>query len=164
MCDAVDFIIWFSIIALFIASFISLVIPIIPGVLLLWGAFFLYHFTPTNDGLSVWFWIAMTLFTVILFVADFVANHYFIQKFGGSNRSQWGAIIGVFIGAFIYPPIGLLVVPFLIVFIIELADRKTVKGSLLAATGAVAGFLSSTIAKVIIQLIMIVWFIIDILL
>lgn len=164
MCDVVEIIIWIGIIGLFIASFAGLIIPIIPGIVLLWGGFLLYHFGLDTKGLSVWFWIAMTVFTIVLFVADFVANHYFIQKFGGSKRSQWGAIIGVFVGAFVYPPVGLFVVPFLIVFSIELSYRKTIKGSLLAATGAIAGFLSSAIAKGLLQVVMIIWFVMNILL
>lgn len=159
-----EFIIWIAIVILFIASFVGLIFPIIPGVLLLWGGFFLYHFAIDSTSLSVWFWVAMVIFTAVLFIADFIANHYFIQRFGGSKASQWGAVVGVFIGAFIYPPIGLIIVPFLIVFVIELSYSKTVKGSFLAATGALAGFLSSSIAKGFIQTIMIVWFIIKILL
>lgn len=164
MCEKLDIIIWISIIILFIISFIGLIVPIIPGVLVLWGGFLLYHFTLDADSLSIWFWLAIVAMTIMMFVADFVTNHYFVQKLGGSKASQWGAVVGVLIGVFVYPPIGMITVPFLVVFLIELTYRKTVRAALLAAIGALAGFLSGAIAKGLIQVVMIVWFIIDILL
>lgn len=164
MCEALDIIIWVCIIALFIASFIGLIVPIIPGVVVLWGGFLLYHFALHSGDLSILFWIAMTIFTIILFVADFITNHYFVQRLGGTKASQWGAIIGVFVGVFVYPPVGLIAVPFLFVFVIEIIQHKTAKEAALAAVGALAGFLSGAIAKGFIQAVMIIWFIIDILL
>lgn len=164
MCEVLEVIIWICIILLFIASFVGLVVPVIPGVLVLWGGFLLYHFTLDAEGLSLWFWIAMFLFTLVIFVADFVTNHYFVRISGGSNASQWGAIAGVVAGMFIYPPIGIVIVPFIVVFFIELTYQKTAKESLIAAAGVLAGFLSGAVAKGLIQFVMIILFIIDILL
>src|SRR5690625_1488021 len=153
---------WISIIALFILSFIALVVPVIPGVLLIWGAFLIYHVVLTDNGLSLWFWLVMIGFTLLLFMADFITNKYFVQRLGGTKASQWGVLFGVMIGIFVYPPIGLFAVPFVIVFLIELSYKKTVKASAFAALGALAGFLSGTIAKGIIQIVMILLFVIDI--
>lgn len=149
-------------ILLFIISFVGLFVPIIPGVVMLWGGFILYHFALDSASLSALFWIAMALFTVLMFMADFVTNHYFVHKLGGSRRSQWGAVIGVIVGAFVYPPFGLIAVPFLVVFIIEILQHRSAKEAAYAALGALFGFLSGAIAKGFIQVVMIVWFIIDI--
>ena len=153
---------WISIIVLFILSFIALIVPIIPGVLLIWGAFLIYHIILTDNGLSLWFWLVMIGFTLLLFVADFITNQYFVQRLGGTKASQWGALFGVVLGIFVYPPIGLFAVPFVIVFLIELSYKKTVKEAAFAALGALAGFLSGTIAKGVIQIVMILLFAIDI--
>ncbi len=164
MCEALDILIWVCVVVLFIASFIGLVVPIIPGVVVLWGGFLLYHFALNPEGLSNLFWIAMVFFTIILFVADFITNHYFVQRLGGTKASQWGAIVGLIIGVFVYPPVGVIIVPFLFVFVIEMMQHKTAKDASLAAIGALAGFLSGAIAKGFIQVVMIIWFMIDILL
>jgi len=153
---------WISIIVLFILSFIALIVPIIPGVLFIWGAFLIYHIILTDNGLSLWFWLVMIGFTLLLFVADFITNQYFVQRLGGTKASQWGALFGVVLGIFVYPPIGLFAVPFVIVFLIELSYKKTVKEAAFAALGALAGFLSGTIAKGVIQIVMILLFAIDI--
>lgn len=158
-----DLFIWILIVALFIASFVGVFIPVIPAVIAVWLGFLAYHFFIDDGKLTLLFWLAMGLFTVILIVADFVTNRYFVDKFGGSKWSEWGAIIGVLVGVFIYPPIGVIVVPFLIVMIIELIRKRPFKLAMFAATGALAGFLSGVVAKVFIQFVMIVIFFIVVL-
>src|SRR5699024_41714 len=134
----------------------------IPGVLLIWSAFLIYHVVLTDNGLSLWFWLVMIGFTLLLFIPHFITNNYFVHRLVGTKMSQWRAWFGVMIGIFVYPPIGLFAVPFVIVFLIELSYKKTVKESAFTALGALAGFLSGTIAKGIIQIVMILLFVIDI--
>lgn len=157
-----DILIWSCIILLFLVSFVGLVVPFIPGFLMLWGGFILYHFAIDDQSLSMLFWIAMGLFTVFIFVADFITNHYFVHKLGGSKASQWGAIIGVIVGVFVYPPLGIIAVPFLIVFIIEISQHRTAKEASYAALGSIAGFLSGAVAKGLIQVVMIMLFLINV--
>lgn len=154
--------IWFVIIVLFILSFVGVFVPIIPAVVVLWIGFLLYHFFIDSEQLTLFFWLIMVVFTIILFVADILTNKYFVNKFGGSKAGEWGAIIAVIIGAFIYPPFGLIIIPFIVVFIIELIQKRTPKEASLIALGAIAGFLSGVAAKIFIQLVMIVWFFVDI--
>jgi len=156
----IDILIWVVIIGLFLLSFIGLLYPIIPSSLLIWIGFILYHFFIKNEELTMIFWIAMAVFTVILIVADIVANSYFVKKFGGSKWGERGAAIAVIIGSFIIPPFGILIVPFITVFIIEVIQRRTIKDAIRSSFGSIIGFLSGTFAKIVIQMIMIIWFII----
>lgn len=153
-----DVVIWLLIISLFLLSFVGIVVPMIPGTVLLWGGFLLYHFFIDAEALNWFFWLAMLLITFILIGADLLMNYYFINVFGGSKWSQWLAVLGVLIGVFIYPPIGLIIVPFLLVFIAEFLQQQTFKQALKAAFGAIVGFLSSSVAKIMLQVIMIFWF------
>ncbi|RLL42096.1 DUF456 domain-containing protein [Oceanobacillus piezotolerans] len=154
----VDFIVWIVIIAMFVLSFVGILYPIVPSVLVLWVGFLLYQFIINPDELTIVFWIAMILFTVFLFVADIIANSYFVKKYGGSKWGERGAAIAVIVGSFIIPPLGVIVVPFLAVFVIELIQRRTPKDAIRASIGSLFGFLGGSAAKVLIQLIMIVWF------
>lgn len=159
----IDILIWLAIIALFILSFIGLIYPIIPSSLLIWVGFILYHFFVNNDELTLTFWTVMAVFTVILIVADIVANSYFVKKFGGSKWGERGAAIAVIVGSFIIPPFGILIVPFITVFLIEIIQRRTMNEAIRSSFGSIIGFLSGTFAKIVIQMIMIIWFIIVIL-
>ncbi|WP_099156528.1 DUF456 domain-containing protein [Virgibacillus ndiopensis] len=153
-----DIIIWVVIVALFILSFVGIIFPIIPSPLVIWGGFLLYHFVINADELNMVFWIAMAILTVILIVADIVANSYFVKKFGGSKWGERGAAIAVIIGSFVIPPFGILILPFIAVFVIELIQKRTAKEAIRASIGSLIGFLGGAVAKVVIQLIMIVWF------
>ena len=157
-----EFLWWTLIIISFIAAFAGMIFPIIPSVLMLWIGFFLYQFLLTDSNIGWVFWIAMSIWTVILIFADIIANSYFVKKYGGSKAGERIAAIGVVVGSFVIPPFGIIIVPFVAVLITEFIIKKTVKESLLAAIGSLIGFLSGTIAKIVIQLIMIIWFFIAI--
>lgn len=156
----VDFLVWIIIISLFLLSFVGLLYPIIPSSLILWGGFLLYHFFIDSEQLGLLFWITMGVLTIILLVSDIVANSYFVKKFGGSKRSEQGAGIAVIVGSFIMPPFGILIIPPLTVLIIEMLHRRSFKDATLIALSSFIGFMSGTIAKILIQLIMIIWFLI----
>lgn len=157
-----EFLWWTLIVISFIAAFAGMIFPIIPSVLMLWIGFFLYQFLLTDANIGWVFWIAMSILTVVLIFADIIANSYFVKKYGGSKAGERIAAIGVIVGSFIIPPFGIIIVPFVAVFVTELIIKKTIKESLLAAVGSLIGFLSGTIAKIVIQLIMIIWFFIAI--
>ncbi|GIO27172.1 DUF456 domain-containing protein [Ornithinibacillus bavariensis] len=158
----IEIIIWILIVALFILSFVGVIYPIIPSVLLIWIGFLLYQFGINGDELGFIFWTIMVIFTIILIVADIVANSYFVKKFGGSKWGERGAAIAVIIGSFVIPPFGIIIIPFVAVLIIEMLQKRTFQEAFKASIGSLLGFLSGTFAKVFVQIVMIILFIINI--
>lgn len=110
----------------------------------------------------MFFWGLMILLTVFIFFVDIIANSHFVKKSGGSKLGGRVAVIATLIGAFIVPPFGLIIVPFIAVFMVELLQEKTATDAGKVAIGTILGFLSSTLAKVFIQLGMIAWFIVSV--
>jgi uncharacterized protein YqgC (DUF456 family) len=157
-----DIIIWVIIIACFIASFASVIFPIIPAPLVLWIGFLAYFFFLEGDPLSWFFWIGMIVLTVILIVSDIIANSYFVKRYGGSKWGERMAAVGVIVGSFIIPPLGILIIPFILVMATELIQKRSSNEAFKAAIGSLFGFLSGTVAKIIIQIIMIIWFFLEI--
>ncbi|KKE79496.1 DUF456 domain-containing protein [Oceanobacillus caeni] len=153
-----DWMVWIVIIVLFILSFAGIIYPIIPSVLVIWVGFLLYQFIINPDELTIVFWIIMAVFTLFLFLADILANSYFVKKYGGSKWGERGAVVAVIVGSFIIPPFGILIVPFITVFVIELLQQRPPNDAIKASIGSLLGFLGGSIAKVLIQLIMIIWF------
>lgn len=153
-----DILIWVLIIASFILSFVGIIFPIIPSPLVLWIGFLLHFFFIENSELSTIFWIAMIILTILLIVSDIIANSYFVKRFGGSKWGERIAAIAVIVGSFIIPPFGIIIVPFVSVFVVELIQRKTVGDAWKASLGSLLGFLGGAVAKVVIQIVMIVWF------
>ncbi|EEL51102.1 MULTISPECIES: DUF456 domain-containing protein [Bacillus cereus group] len=147
------------IIACFIVSFIAFIYPIIPGILGLWAGYLIYHFGINDGELTTSFWILQIIFTVIIFIADFIANGYFLKKYGSTKWSERVGMISIIVGSFFFPPFGLIIIPFLSVFVTEIMHKKTPKEAFMVGIATVVGFLSSTVAKAILQIIMIIIFV-----
>ncbi|MDV2684558.1 DUF456 family protein [Alkalihalophilus lindianensis] len=157
-----EVVIWIVIVALFILSFIGLLFPIVPSVLVLWVGFLMYIFLIDGASLSIWFWVGAGVLTVLLFAADLIASQFFVKKYGGSKWSERMAALGVIVGSFIMPPFGIILVPFILVFITELISTKDPRQAVLVAIASFFAFLSGTVAKGLVQLILIIWFFIEV--
>ncbi|MFC4802249.1 DUF456 domain-containing protein [Neobacillus sp. GCM10023253] len=153
---------WIIIIACFVFSFVGLVYPIIPSVLLIWAGVVLYHFGINPNELSWLSWTMLVLLTIVLFLADYLANLHFVDKAGGSKWGTRAATLGLIIGSFVIPPFGVIIVPFVLVLITELLQKKSFLESTKVAFATLLAFLSGTVAKAVIQLIMIGVFAFDV--
>jgi uncharacterized protein YqgC (DUF456 family) len=159
--------IWSIIGLLFLLNLIGVIVPVIPDALLVWVAFLLYQFFIATVPLSWTFWVPMTVLTLFLIGADMLSNMYFVKKYGGDKWSMAAAVVGILLGMFVLGaflgPLSIVVGPFLAVFLVEMVRNNGTEKAFRIALGTVLGFLSSTVAKIVIQLIMIVWFLVVVL-
>jgi uncharacterized protein len=155
---------WSIIILLFAVAFIGLLFPIIPSVLFLFAGFLLYGFLFSFDPFNWVFWVIQSLFIILLFGADYLANMVGVKKFGGSKAGVWGSTIGLLIGPFVLPFLGIIIGPFLGAFIAEIiVNKRKIKEAATIGFGSVVGFISSVVTKGIIQVVMIGYFLIAVL-
>ncbi len=154
-----EFVWWGLTIVLFILSFVGIIYPIIPSIVAIWGGFLVYQFLINSDGLSLWFWVSMVVLSAVLIAADLIANSYFVKKYGGSKTSETVAAIATIVGSFILPPFGIILVPFIAVLVTEMIVHKDAIKATKVGFATVIGFLGGSIAKVLIQLLMIGWFV-----
>lgn len=154
-----DIIGWSLIIVCFIIGFIGLVYPIIPSVIFIIGGFLVYGLFFSFSELPWWFWLIESLFIILLFGADMMANAFGVKKYGGSKAGIWGSTIGLLVGPFIIPFLGIILGPFIGAIIAELLiTRTSLKQAIKTGFGSVIGFLTSVATKGIIQIVMIVIF------
>ncbi|WP_019119222.1 DUF456 domain-containing protein [Brevibacillus massiliensis] len=160
-----EILLWMIVVALFVISIAGVFMPVLPDTLLLWGGFLLYQFAIAEPGagLPASFWWGMAVLSVLIFGADILMSMYFVKKYGGSKWSSLGAIAGVILGIMIFPPFGIIIFPFLIVFAIEMFfQNQPADRALKAGLGSLVAFFSSAVMKVAVQIIMIIWFFIAI--
>jgi uncharacterized protein YqgC (DUF456 family) len=154
-----DILYWSIIGIFFVGAFIGLIYPIIPSLLFLVLGYIAYGFFFSFGKLPVLFWVVQALFIIMLLIADYFGNLIGVKKFGGSKVAGWGSTIGLLIGPFVIPFAGIILGPFLGAIIAELLiERKSLKEAIKVGVGSVVGFLSSTVVKFIIQIIMIIHF------
>jgi hypothetical protein len=150
---------WVLVLLFFAIGFIGLVYPIIPAVLFIFGGFLIYGLFFDFSELPWWFWLIQSLFVILLFGADMLANAFGVKKFGGSKAGLWGSTLGLLIGPFVIPIAGILIGPFLGAILAELAvNRSTPKQAVKSGIGSVVGFITSVFTKGIIQTVMVALF------
>lgn len=159
-----DVILWLLILAAFVLAFIGLIKPVIPAIPVLWVGFLIYQFGINGSTLSWIFWTAMIVLTIFIFVSDLWLNRYFVNRFGGTKKGEWAALIGVLVGAFVLPPFGVIVVPFIAVVIVEMMQSKNITQAVKASFGSLVAFFSSAVMQAVLMFVMIIWFFIDALL
>ncbi|MFY0545052.1 DUF456 domain-containing protein [Brevibacillus sp. H7] len=156
-----DIFLWIIIVALFALSIAGIFLPILPDTVLLWAGFLLYHFflAEPGAGLPASFWWGMGILSVLLYGADLLTNVYFVKKYGGSKWSSIAAVAGILLGIFILPPIGMIVLPFVFVLLVEMVfQQQPFDKAVKVGLGSLIAFLSSAVMKVVLQLVMILWF------
>ncbi|GGD75318.1 DUF456 domain-containing protein [Paenibacillus nasutitermitis] len=149
---------WILVIILFAVGMAGAIFPILPGALAIYAAFFVYGFFISFQPFGFWFWTIQTLIVAALFLADYAISAWGVKKYGGTRASIIGSTIGVIAGPFVIPAFGLLLGPLLGAVIGELIVGSDFKKSLKVGFGAVVGLFSSTVVKIILQVVMIVLF------
>jgi len=127
-------------------------IQIIPGPPLSWLGLLLLYFTSYSNisSTALFIWAAFAIVTVVL---DYVLPNTFTQKLGGTKAGIRGSTIGMIIGIFVFPPIGMIIGPIIGAFIGELMAKKKTETAFRSAIGALIGFLVTTGMKLIYSLI-----------
>lgn len=146
-----------------IIGLIGTLVPVLPGVGLIFGGILLYalYFGIETIGISTLLLLGgVTLFSIVL---DYLAASYGAKTFGASSAGSLGAVIGGLIGLFVLNLPGLLLGVFLGAALTEWwIARQTAHGSLKAGFGAVIGFLGGTVLKLILGILLVVVFLMKI--
>lgn len=137
---------WILAALLVIAGFAGLVLPALPGPLLLfaglwtaaWAEGFAYVGAKTLIGLGV--------MAALAALADLVAGAFGARRYGASGRAVAGATLGAVVGLFFGLP-GLLLGPFIGALLGELTARRNLVAAGRAGWGATLGLVLGTAAK-----------------
>lgn len=142
---------------LLIVGLLGCILPIIPGPPLSYGGIILLHLTKFGD-FTTNFLVLFAILAVVVTVLDYFVPIWGTRKFGGTKYGSWGATIGVILGLFFFPPIGLIIMPFLGAVVGESIKGSDFEASLKAGLGSFFGFLLGTGLKLITSLIMTFYF------
>ncbi len=95
--------------------------------------------------------------TIVVTALDYYVPIWGIKKFGGTSYGVWGSTIGVVIGFFFIPALGVFLGAFVGAFIGELLGGMSNPKALKAAFGSFLGFLSGIFMKLVVCLAMIIY-------
>ena len=136
----------------------GVVIPVLPGLALIWGAALFYGF---QVGFGPGGVVVMVVLSVLLAVsvgAGIVLPSRAAVESGASKRSQWAGLVGAVIGFFAIPVVGLVVGALAGVLIAEYGRTGDWAAARTATIGLAKGFGVSTLVQLALGVIMIgVW-------
>lgn len=158
--DFMEILAWTIVILLFMIGMAGTVYPILPGVIAIYAAFFVYGLMISFKPFGFWFWAIQTTIFIVLFIADYVVGAVSVKKYGGSRASMIGMTIGLLIGPFVIPVAGLVLGPLLGAILGELTKVQDVKHALKVGWGSIVGLFASIVTKIGLQSLMIVIFVV----
>ncbi len=100
--------------------------------------------------------------TIVIAVLDYYIPIWGTKKFGGTRYGAIGATLGLLVGFFFIPAVGMFVGTFLGALIGELIGGSQIKSALKSAVGSFVGFLTGIVMKVILCLIMIGYAVVEV--
>jgi hypothetical protein len=153
-----DYILLVLAIILMIVGILGCILPIIPGPPLSFGGILLIHFTKFAEYTTN-FLVFFAVLAVAVTILDYFVPIWGTRRFGGTKYGSWGATIGVVLGLFFFPPIGIILLPFIGAVIGETIKGSDFAASLRAGAGSFLGFLLGTGIKLITSLIMAYYFV-----
>lgn len=135
---------------LIIIGLIGCMIPIIPGPPLSYAGLILMHLTSAVQ-FEQKFLLLWAGLVVLVTALDYMTPIWGTKRFGGTKRGTWGATIGLIIGFFIFPPIGIIIGPFAGAFIGEMTQSEDMKKAFRSGLGSLFGFLIGTGLKFVVS-------------
>lgn len=146
--------IFLSIVALLLAlvGIIGCFVPVIPGPIVSYVGLLCLCFSSyshvSTAALCLWL-----VATAAVTAADYFLPAYMARRFGGSRAGAIGATIGAIMGLFFYPPLMIILGPFVGALIGELIhDHRQIRKALLVGLGSFISFLIGTGIKLILSM------------
>jgi len=144
---------------LLLVGIIGCVLPVLPGQVLSWASLLMLQFA-SEPPFTTKFIVIWALITAAVTALDYYVPIWGTKKMGGSRMGMWGATIGLILGIFFFPPIGLIVGPFIGAFVGELVAGKNSDVAFRSGLGSFLGFVTGTLMKLGVSFIMGYYFII----
>jgi uncharacterized protein len=148
---------------LMLVGLLGTVVPMLPGTTVIWAAAVLHYvlmWWKPGVTLEAADWImlgGLTLLTAISYVIDFFSGLIGAKWFGATRWGAIGGLIGGIVGLF-FPPVGFFVGPLAGVLIGELLGGKELLPAGKSTWGTFLGTTAGIIARVILAIAMIAWF------
>jgi hypothetical protein len=135
-------------------------LPVLPGVPLVFMAIAAYGWYEGFQVITARYLVIIAGLAVLSLFVDYLSTYMGAKYFDSSKRGLWGAVLGSLAGLFIFPPLGLLICPWLGAIIGELTQGNDLQKALRSGLGVVIGLFSGIAFKVVLATGMLVSFLI----
>lgn len=144
---------------LMLVGFLGIIVPIIPGVPLVWLGLFIYAIGTGFTSISIPAVIVFFFLMALTLAFDFLIPMLGIKKYKASNWALLGSFLGFIIGIIVFGIWGVILGPIIGAFVAELIVKGNLKQGFQAGLGALLGSVVGALLKMVISLVMIGYFI-----
>ncbi|MGB5106999.1 MAG: DUF456 domain-containing protein [Candidatus Zixiibacteriota bacterium] len=134
---------------------LGVIVPIIPGLPLIWFAALCYALLTDFQAVSREFLFSSAILVLVVTILQYLFTVYGAKRLGASRWGTLGAFVGMVVGLFLGSIFGVIIGPLLGAVLFELLVGKTFSQSLKAGFGTFIGFLFGTISQLIVSAILI---------
>lgn len=150
---------WIVVSLLFFLAYVGLIVPALPDYPLALAGFAVFHFTIDKQVMGWFFWITVIIIGMMLLLVDYVASGVAVKKKGGSKWAILAAFVGILIFPFFLGPLGIVVGPFVMVVMVEYAQKKPMNEALEVGYSTLIGFVGGVFVKFLVISAVITWFV-----
>jgi uncharacterized protein YqgC (DUF456 family) len=137
-----------------LAGLAGVVLPVLPGALLLWGGVWLIAWAGDFGLIGVPTLSLTGVLALLIVAADWAATVLGAKAFGASRWAAIGATVGLLLGL-AFGPVGLIIGPVLGAVALELWKDPNLKKALNAGAGTLVGFLVGSVVKVVLAFLLV---------
>mgnify|MGYP002400204313 CR=1 FL=1 len=123
-----------------IVGLAGVILPVLPGIPLIFASALLYAILTGFKDITLNVILIFAGMTVCGLIMDYLANYFSVRKMGGGKAGAIGAVIGLMIGLW-FGLVWIIVLPFVLAVLFELAAGKEGRQALNAGLGAFVGLL-----------------------
>jgi uncharacterized protein YqgC (DUF456 family) len=127
-------------------GFIGCFVPVLPGPPLAYISLVLLQLGP-EIPFSLNFMLITGAIVVAVTLLDYIVPALGTRKWGGSRFGMLGALIGIVLGLFVFPPFGFLIFPLLGAMAGEILNGADTNKALKSAFGTLIGLVFGTVMK-----------------
>lgn len=133
------------------------IVPALPGPLISWCSLLLFFLLPDHE-ISATTLIVSAVFMLIVSALDYIVPVLGAKKFGSSREGVIGGMIGIVVGLFFFPPLGIILGPLIGTIVGDLIAGGTFTKALNSGVGSLIGFIVGTSIKLIYSITVLILF------
>lgn len=132
-----------------IVGLVGCVVPVLPGPPIGYAGLLLLHLT-SYVQFSTAFLVVWAIVTLVVTLLDYYLPVYMTKRFGGSRAATIGSAVGLVVGFFIFPPLGMIICPVIGAFVGQMmTDHTNNAKAFRVALGSFLSFFFGTGIKLI---------------
>jgi uncharacterized protein len=125
----------------------GVLLPALPGLPLVFAGLLLAAWAGGFEQIHVATVVVLGLLTLLSFAVDFWATAHGARRVGASRKALVGAVLGTFVGLFVFPPFGLFAGPFVGALLGELLHGRELRQAAKVGFGTWLGIVLAVVLK-----------------